>query len=144
MAAAGMGHGANPTRGRYKTDAQAAECLRLLKEAGANVNAKTDSGLTALHAAAAHGWNDTIKLLVADGAQLEALDNKGLTPIDYAVGRHERGFLEPEHTRRDSSVTILKDYIVAATGRAPKEFSGTLNKQTRGTGGAADQNTSTR
>jgi hypothetical protein len=139
MAAAGVGHSFNPTRGRYKTDAEAVECLALLKEAGANVNAKTDQGLTALHAAASLGWDGTIKTLVADGAQLEATDNKGLTPIDYAVGRHERGFLEPEHTRKDSSVTILKDYIVAATGRAPKEFSGNLNRQTRGTGGAPDR-----
>ena len=38
MVAAGMGHGANPTRGRYKTDAEAAECVRLLQEAGAQVN----------------------------------------------------------------------------------------------------------
>ncbi|MEJ1965065.1 MAG: ankyrin repeat domain-containing protein [Gammaproteobacteria bacterium] len=139
MVAAGVGQGSNPTRGRYKTDDEAVECVKLLKDAGADVNAKNDQGLTSLHAAASLGWDNTIRTLVADGAQLEALDNKGLTPIDYAVGRQERGFLEPEHTRKDSSVTILKDYIVAATGRAPKEFAGTLNKQTRGTGGAPDR-----
>jgi len=139
MAAAGVGHSFNPTRGRYKTDAEAVECLKLLHDAGGDVNAKVRfSGITSLHAAASLGWDDTIKALVADGAQLEALDNKGLTPIDYAVGRHERQFLEPEHTRKDSSVTVLKDLIVASTGRAPKEFTGTLNKQTRGTGGAVD------
>jgi hypothetical protein len=55
------------------------------------------------------------------------------------VGRHPRAFLEPEHTRKDSSVTVLEDHIVAATGRAPKEFSGSLNRQTRGTGGAPDR-----
>jgi uncharacterized protein len=139
MAAAGVGHSFNPTRGRYKTDAEAVECLKILHDAGGDVNAKVrGSNLTSLHAAASLGWDETIKTLVADGAQLEALDSKGLTPIDYAVGRHERGFLEPEHTRKDSSVTVLKDLIVASTGRAPKEFSGTLNKQTRGTGGAVD------
>jgi ankyrin repeat protein len=139
MAAAGVGHSFNPTRGRYKTDAQAVECLRLLKEAGGDVNAKNEQGLTALHAAASLGWDGTIKALVAEGAQLEALDNNGLTPIDYAVGRHPRAFLEPEHTPKESSVAVLKDLIVAATGRAPKEFSGTLNRQTRGTGGAPDR-----
>jgi len=139
MAAAGVGHSFNPTRGRYKTDAEAVECLTLLHDAGANVNAKTrSSGVTSLHAAASLGWDGTIKALVADGAQLEALDSKGLTPIDYAVGRQERQFLEPEHTRKDSSVSVLKDLIVASTGRAPKEFTGTLNKSTRGTGGAVD------
>jgi uncharacterized protein len=139
MAAAGVGHSFNPTRGRYKTDAQAVECLELLKAAGGNINAKNEQGLTSLHAAASLGWDGTIKSLVAGGAHLEALDNNGLTPIDYAVGRHPRGFLEPEHTPKTSSVAVLKDVIVAATGRAPKEFTGTLNRQTRGTGGAPDR-----
>jgi uncharacterized protein len=138
MAAAGMGHSFNPTRGRYKTDAQAVECLRLLKEAGGEINGKDNEGLTALHSAASLGWDGTVQALVADGAQLEALDAKGLTPIDYAAGRHPRAFLEPEHIPHDSTISILRNYIVAATGRQPKEFSGTLNKQTRGTGGASN------
>lgn len=138
MAAAGMGHSFNPTRGRYKTDEEAVECLRLLKEAGGEINGKNVQGLTALHSAASLGWDGTVKALVADGAQLEALDNKGLAPIDYAVGRHERAFLEPEHVRHDSTIGLLTNYIVAATGRQPKEFAGTLNKQTRGTGGASN------
>ena len=140
MAAAGVGQSANPTRGRYKTDEESVECLKLLKTAGANPNAVTDTGLTSLHAAAQLGWNKTIKQLVADGATLEAVDRNGLTPIDYAVGRQPRGFLEPERTRQEESYTILKDYIVASTGRAPKEFSGpAINRQTRGTGGAPDR-----
>ena len=57
-----------------------------------------------------------------------------MTPIDYAVGRHARGFLEPEHTRKESTITLLRNTIVAATGRQPKEFEGTINVQTRGTG----------
>jgi uncharacterized protein len=136
MAAAGVGHSFNPTRGRYKTDDQAVACMKLLKAAGAEANRADVQGLTAMHSAASLGWDHTVKQLVADGAQLEPLDRNGMTPIDYAVGRHPRAFLEPEHTRKDSTVTILKDYIVAATGRAPKEFSGDLNKSTRGTGGA--------
>ncbi len=136
MAAAGMGQGFNPTRGRYKTDQEAVECLQLLKDAGAAVNGTNVQGLTALHSAASLGWDDTVKTLVADGAALEALDNKGLTPIDYATGRQERAFLEPEHVKHDTTIGLLKGYIVAATGRAPKEFAGNLNKQTRGTGGA--------
>jgi ankyrin repeat protein len=142
MAAAGVGQSANPTRGRYKTDDEAVECLKLLKAAGADPNMVANNGLTALHSAASLGWNGTIKQLVADGAQLEALDRNGLTPIDYAVGRQPRAFLEPEHTRKDESYNILKDFIVASTGRAPREFTGPpLNQQTRGTGAAADRAT---
>jgi ankyrin repeat protein len=136
MAAAGMGQSFNPTRGRYKTDAEAVECMKLLKAAGAEVNRKDVNGLTALHSAASLGWDKTVAALVSDGAQLEPLDAKGLAPIDYAVGRHPRAFLEPEHVRHDSTVELLRNYIVAATGRAPKEFAGNLNKSTLGTGGA--------
>jgi hypothetical protein len=138
MAAAGVGQSANPTRGRYKTDEEAVDCLKLLKAAGADATRANEQGLTALHSAASLGWDGTIKELVADGAQLEALDRNGLTPIDYAVGRQPRAFLEPEHTRKDSSYNILKDLIVASTGRAPKEYTGpAINRQTRGTGAAA-------
>jgi ankyrin repeat protein len=137
MAAAGMGQSFNPTRGRYKTDDDAVACLKLLKAAGAKVNGTNVQGLTALHSAASLGWDHTVAALVADGAELEPLDHLGLAPIDYAVGRHPRAFLEPEHVRHDSTVNLLRGYIVAATGRPPKEFSGNLNKSTRGTGGAA-------
>jgi len=90
MAAAGLGHSFNPTRGRFKTDEQAAESVKLLKDAGAEINGHDRSGMTALHSAAEHGWNDTVKLLVADGADLQPKDLKGLTPMDHAAGRHER------------------------------------------------------
>jgi ankyrin repeat protein len=136
MAAAGLGHSFNPTRGRFKTDEQAAESVKLLQEAGAEINGHDRSGMTALHSAAEHGWNDTVKLLVADGADLQPKDIKGLTPMDHAAGRHERAFLEPEHVKHDDTMALLKGYIVAATGKPPVEFAGTLNKSTRGTGGA--------
>jgi ankyrin repeat protein len=136
MAAAGMGHSFNPTRGRFKTDADAADSVKLLQVAGATVNGHDRNGLTALHSAAEHGWNETVKVLVADGADLQPKDAKGLTPIDHAAGRHERAFLEPEHVKHDDTMELLKGYIVAATGKPPVEFAGTLNKSTRGTGGA--------
>ena len=91
MAAAGMGHGFNPTRGRYKTDEQAAEGVKLLQAAGASIAGADRDGLTALHAAATHGWDDTVKVLVADGAPLQPTDRLGLHPIDYAAGPSAAG-----------------------------------------------------
>jgi ankyrin repeat protein len=118
MVAAGMGHGANPTRGRYKTDAQAAECVRLLREAGAQVAAAAPgTRRTALHSAAAHGWTETAKYLVGQGADLEALDSGGLAPIDHAAGRYARAFLEPEPKPYAETMHYLRQTIVAATGR---------------------------
>lgn len=137
MAAAGMGHSFNPTRGRYKTDEEAAQCVKLIKEAGGSINAHAMDGLTALHSAAQHGWNDTVKMLVADGADLQPKDRLGLTPIDYAAGKQPRAFLEPEHVKHTDTMALLTGYIVAATGKPPIEFAGTMNRATRGTAGAA-------
>ncbi len=137
MVAAGSGHGANPTRGRYKTDAQAAECAKLLIEAGADVNeAAPRTRATALHAAAQHGWIETIQLLAAKGADLEFADSTGLRAIDHAAGRSARGFLEPEAGPQKESVKVLRDLIFAKTGREPQEFKGTVPSQNRGTAGA--------
>ncbi len=124
MAAAGQGHGANPTRGRFKTDADAAECARLLIEAGADVNAATRSRQTPLHSAAGHGWNETVKLLAAKGAELEAADASGLRPIDHAAGRTPRRFLEPETEAQRETMKILRDLVFAKTGREPQEYKG--------------------
>ena len=135
MVAAGMGHGANPTRGRYKTDADAVECVRLLEAAGAGINGRNRTKQTALHSAAAHGWSETVKFLVAKGAELEAEEAQGLTPIDYAAGRYSRAFLEPEPKNWAETVSLLRGYIVAATGRDPKESKGPRPAQTRGTAG---------
>jgi uncharacterized protein len=136
MAAAGMGHSFNPTRGRYKTDDQAVEGVKLLQAAGAKIDGSARDGLMALHAASAHGWDTTVKLLVAAGSPLQAPDRLGLRPIDYAAGRQPRAFLEPEHVPNDSTVKLLTQYIVASTGQQPLVFAGNLNKSTQGTGGA--------
>jgi ankyrin repeat protein len=138
MAAAGMGHGSNPTRGRYKTDEQAAECSRLLLEAGADVNEVARNGQAALHAAAAHGWNSTTQLLAARGAQLELADGRGMRPIDHAAGRSERGFLETEASPNQQTMKMLRELIVAQTGREPLETKVAPPRPQRGTGGAAE------
>ncbi len=111
MAAAGDGYVHDPTRGRIRTEADALECYQLLRDAGADVNARTvlsiaDADLkvvtaanrTALHAAASRGWNELVRRLVADGAELDVIDSNGLSPIDYALGRFPKEFnaLVPE------------------------------------------------
>jgi hypothetical protein len=41
---------------------------------------------TALHGAAEHGFNDFVKFLVENGADLQAKDADGRTPLDLAKG----------------------------------------------------------
>lgn len=136
MAAAGMGQGFNPTRGRYKTDEQGAECVKLIYAAGGSITGHAGDGTTALHAAAKQGWDDTVKVLVADGADLQATDRLGLHPIDYAKGNYLRAFLEPQPTPKGSTIKLLTQYIVAKTGQPPLIFARDLSHVQFGVGGA--------
>ena len=122
-AAAGMGHNWKSTAGRFKTDDQELqEAVKLLQEAGATINGHDRNGLTALHSAAEHGWNDTVKVLVADAAELQPKDAKGLTPIDarrYVTSRRALSWSRSV-AKHDDAMELLKGYtLVAATGKAP-------------------------
>ncbi|MGA2879318.1 MAG: ankyrin repeat domain-containing protein [Bryobacteraceae bacterium] len=92
MIAAGMGHGSNPTRGRYQTDDDAVEALKILLKAGADINRRAANGQTAMHAAALKGWNATIRYLAENGAALEPKDRDGKTPLDFANGNYKPAF----------------------------------------------------
>jgi ankyrin repeat protein len=86
MAAAGNGSVGLDTRGRYKTEAQAIEAVKLLLAAGADINARDNLGQTALYGAATWGWNDLVKTLVAQNADLRGKDSRGRTAADVAMG----------------------------------------------------------
>lgn len=87
MAAAGTLSRDRDTRGRFKTEAEAAEAVRMLIEAGADVNAKEASGQTALHGAAFWGFTQVVQVLADHGAKLDAKDKRGFNAIDFAVGK---------------------------------------------------------
>ena len=87
MAAAGLGSRDSDTRGRYKTETEAIESARMLLEAGAEINATEEKGQTALHGAAFWGFTQLVQFLADHGAKLDAKDNRGMTPIDSAMGR---------------------------------------------------------
>jgi ankyrin repeat protein len=95
MAAAGMGSSDADTRGYYTTEDTAqrsVDTLKILLDAGADVNSKNSQGLTPLHEAARWGWNAAVQLLVDRGADLNAKsrggDGKEKTVIDSAMGRN--------------------------------------------------------
>jgi ankyrin repeat protein len=62
------------------------EAIKICLEHNADVNAVNSMGLTALLGAANKGANDIIKLLVAHGARLDAVDKQGRDAYRWAGG----------------------------------------------------------
>ncbi|MEP7313232.1 MAG: ankyrin repeat domain-containing protein, partial [Pseudomonadota bacterium] len=87
MAAAGVGSTAIDTRGSIKTQQDSIEALNLMLAAGGDINKGDNQGRAPIHGAAFWGWNDVVKYLVANRANLTAVDIRGKTVMDYAMGK---------------------------------------------------------
>jgi ankyrin repeat protein len=86
MAAAGMGSKEEDTTGRFRTEEDGIAAIELCLAAGAPINAANGQGQTALHAAAQQGSDKIVQYLAAKGANLNAKDQRGFTPLDSALG----------------------------------------------------------
>lgn len=73
--------------GRGKTGKDIIDSITLLLAAGAGVKDAEVQGRTALHGAAQWGLTDVVKFLQSQGADINAADRRGFTPLDYAEGR---------------------------------------------------------
>src|SRR3989441_1327465 len=158
MAAAGVDFGMRVMRGRNRTDEGVLATMRLLLDAGANINARSvteprgagggrggagaaanavgdgaaaraqaavgagrrgsqmPSALavphqTALHGAAARGFDAFVEFLVANGADLQAKDANGRTPLDLAKGVTGNGRGAAESFPK--TVALLESLIAA-------------------------------
>jgi ankyrin repeat protein len=65
--------------------------VKYLIERGADVNARGVDGMRPLHKAMAFECREALDLLLVAGATPDALDDGGLTPLDYANWRNEAG-----------------------------------------------------
>jgi hypothetical protein len=148
MAAAGVEFGTRVTRGRNRTDEGVLATMRLLIDAGADVNARmvteprrpvadgasqraaavTGRGrgsqmpspfavphLTALHGAAEKGFTPFVKFLVENGADLQAKDANGRTPLDLAKGVGVPGVRQAAGEPFPETVALLES-VMAAKG----------------------------
>ncbi len=87
MAAAGLGRATyTPREPRGVPSATAEAAVRVLVEAGADINAVNEADFTALHGAAFRGLNEVIEYLVANGADINARDFRGRTAYRMAEG----------------------------------------------------------
>ncbi len=67
------------------------------------------SGRTALHGAAQKGWNDMVRFLVANGAEVQPVDASGRTPRDMARGNYELAITEAEPDPLTETVALLEE-----------------------------------
>ena len=125
MAAAGLGSTDADTRGFYlseDTQQRSIDSLKLLLDAGGDINTKDSRGLTALHEAARWGWNDVVTFLVSRGADLNAKDAKGNTPVDSALGKaggNSRGGARIDV--HEDTAALLKKLAAEAAPRAANQ-----------------------
>jgi ankyrin repeat protein len=94
----------------------AAEVLKLLHDAGADVNVMSlqhhllrTRGGTALHFAVRANAPQAVKLLVSWGIDVNAKDPDGLTALDYAMGRGYVPFLQQAQPPRLEMAKLLRD-----------------------------------
>ena len=72
----------------YAASSGCTECLQELIRVGTRVNAPLDNQLTLLMWAAAYGHEPAVRLLLAQGADRAAKDNRGKTAADMAAEGH--------------------------------------------------------
>ena len=75
------------TRLMWAVNDRSTACAEALLAGGAKVNATGPDGSTALHIAVRMGSKEIIALLLEHKADVNARENQGLTPLDYATGK---------------------------------------------------------
>jgi ankyrin repeat protein len=68
------------------TEEDSLAALKLVVEAGADLDAFNVDGDTAMHRAAARGADSIVSYLAERGVRLDTLDRRGRTPLDVALG----------------------------------------------------------
>lgn len=113
MMAAGVGFVEGRERTRPERDALAA--VKLLAEAGVDVNAVNERGQTAVHGAVYRAADSIIEHLAHTGARLDVRDELGRTPQQLA----ETGFNQVSSViRRERSAALLRRLSAEATTAA--------------------------
>ena len=120
MASAGLGTRDSDSTGRYKTAAQMIEAIQLSLDAGLDINATNGRGQRAMHGAAIQGFDEVIRFLGQNGAEVDVADDNGMTPLDMALGLAGGfGFSGQDGVVRESTAAVIRDLL----GSAPRSTS---------------------
>jgi ankyrin repeat protein len=96
--------------GRNKTQKDIIESIRLLQAAGADIRGADTQGRTALHGAALWGLTDVVRYLHQSGGDINAVDKRGLKPLDHALGRAGGfGFGGSSGVVRDETAKVIRE-----------------------------------
>ena len=98
MAAAGMGENNGTNRrglalidgGIAEPESRVLEAVTVALTSGSDIDAANPSGETALHIAAGHGYDSVVTLLAERGANLNARNARGETPLGALLARKSR------------------------------------------------------
>jgi uncharacterized protein len=109
MLAAGVGN--NPSSNK---ETAVLEAVKVLYEAGADINGRDDNGDTAVHGAVLRGQNSVIQFLADHGAKLNEKNRIGWTPLDMAEGLLDG---TPNYRPTHSAVLLrqllgIKEYVI--------------------------------
>ena len=95
---------------------QAIELIKILQKAGTDVNVialvnhpEEIRGGTALHYAVRKRYKDVIKLLASFGVDMNAVDQDGLTALDYTQGRGFMPFMALQTPQFKDEATLLRE-----------------------------------
>jgi ankyrin len=89
---------------------QLLEAVKICHDLGQDVNQKNSMGVTALMGAANRGSDEIIRYLVAEGADLTALDNENRSALDWAKGV----FLATHPAEpKPSSIALITELLTA-------------------------------
>jgi ankyrin len=115
MAAAGLGTREEDSTGRFKTQAQAIEAIRICLDAGLDINATDAEGRTAVFGAALQGYDEVIRFLAQNGARLDLADKQGHTPHDAALGKAGGfGFAGNSGVVREGTANLIRELLAGA------------------------------
>jgi len=92
------------------SESQQLEALTICLEAGHNINATNNNGLTALHGAGFRGATAAIRFLAAKGGRFDLKDKEGRTPLNYAEGIYFGG----QPPRREEAAVVLIQQLMAS------------------------------
>ena len=97
------------------SEEQRVAVIRLLLDAGVDVNKGNNRGETALHVAVTTGQQAVVKLLLERNARLDIKDADNRTPLDVAMGidRRPRNQLWVALPLHEPVVALLRDSMIA-------------------------------